>query len=107
MKSHEFVIIQTTTDTPEEADQLAAAAIEQQLAAGVQVSRVTSCYRWQGKAQSDPEFLLSFKTIVAAIERVKEYLATNHSYEEPEVIVVPIVEGSGGYLQWMTNSVSR
>ncbi|GAA4111375.1 hypothetical protein GCM10022249_11040 [Enteractinococcus coprophilus] len=73
----------------------------------MQVSQVTSYYRWQGKADRDPEFLLSFKTTVATIERVKECLATNHSYKEPEVIVAPIVEGSGGYLQWMTNSVSR
>lgn len=107
MTSQEFVIMQTTTDTAEEADRLAAAVVEQQLAACVQVSQVTSYYRWQGEAQRDPEFLLAFKTTVSAMERVKEYLAANHSYEEPEVIVVPIVEGSRGYLQWMANSVSR
>ena len=106
MKSHEFVIVQTTTDTAKEADQLASAAIEQQMAACVQISQVTSYYRWQGQAQHDPEFLLSFKTTAAAVASVKNYLATQHSYDEPEIIVIPIVDGSDGYLQWMTDSVS-
>lgn len=72
----------------------------------MQVSQITSYYRWQGQAQHDPEFLLSFKTTGAAVEPVKDYLTTQHSYDEPEIIVLPIVDGSHGYLQWMTDSVS-
>lgn len=105
MRTHEFAIVQTTTDTAQEADQLASGAIEQQIAGCVQISHITSYYRWHGQAQHDPEFLLTFKTTAAAVETVKDYLATHHSYEEPEIIVIPIVDGSQGYLQWISGSV--
>ena len=106
MKLHEFVIIQTTIDTAEEADRLASAAVDQQLAACVQIANVTSYYQCQGRTQHEPEWLLSFKTTRAAVAAVKDYLTTNHSYDEPEIVVTPIVDGSAGYLQWIENSVS-
>lgn len=106
MNTHEFVIVQTTCDSSEEVHQLATAAVEQQLAACVQVSQVQSYYRWEGEAHHDPEFLLSLKTTTSAVGKIKEFLAHQHSYDEPELVVIPIVDGSQGYLQWMRDSTS-
>ncbi len=106
MNVTEFVTIQTTTDSAEECDQLASWVVGRQLAACVQVSQVKSYYRWAGEVHQDPEFLLSMKTTRAAVPAIKAHLAHQHSYDEPEVIVVPIDDGSRGYLQWMRDSVS-
>ena len=107
MNTPEFVIVQTTTDSEEEVQQLAAAAVEQQLVACVQVSQVQSYYRWEGQVHHDPEFLLSFKTTAAAVDKIKQLFADQHSYDEPEVVVIPILDGSSGYLQWMRDSVAN
>jgi periplasmic divalent cation tolerance protein len=105
MSTHEFVIVQTTTDSSEEVQRLAQAAVDQQLAACVQVSQVQSYYRWEGKVQHDPEYLLSFKTTSSAVYKIKALIAQEHTYDEPELIVIPITDGSQGYLQWIGDSV--
>lgn len=106
MTSYDYVIIQTTTDTAAIADELAAGAVELHLAACVQISQVNSYYRWEDGVQNDQEYLLSFKTSATAVQGLKEYLAAHHPYDEPEIIVLPIIDGSRGYLQWLTNSIS-
>lgn len=106
MHTSEFVIVQTTTDSAEEVDQLARAVVGQHLAACIQVSQVQSYYHWEGQVQHDQEFLLSIKTTRAAVPELKQLLAQRHSYDEPELIVLPIDDGSQGYLQWMRDSVT-
>lgn len=106
MDTPDFVTVQTTTDTAAEAEKLAAAAVEQQLAACVQVSEIRSYYRWQGETHNDPEFLLTLKTTASSVEGIKALLEREHSYDEPELIVQPIVSGSDSYLQWIADSTS-
>ena len=48
----EFIQVSTTTETEQAAQDIAAALIEQRLAACVQVSGpIQSVYRWQGEVQ--------------------------------------------------------
>lgn len=106
MSVHEFVIVQTTTNSSTEVQHLASAAVQHQLAACVQVAEIQSFYRWDGEVHQDPEFLLSFKTTFAAVGKLQEFLAEQHSYDEPELVVIPITDGSQGYLQWIRDSVT-
>jgi len=104
MDTDDFVTVQTTTDSADEAEQLASLAVERRLAACVQVSEVRSYYWWQGETHSDPEFLLTLKTTSGSVPGIKELLASQHSYDEPELIVTPIIGGSDTYLQWIAES---
>lgn len=102
----EFTIVQTTTDSPEEAERLAQAAVERGLAACVQVSEIRSYFRWAepGAAPSvsdEREFRLDLKTTVSAVPALHEFIETEHSYQEPEIIMLPIIGGSEGYLNWV------
>lgn len=106
MTSTDFVMVQTTTDSAEEAERLASAVVEQQLGACVQVSEIRSVYRWQGQTHQDPEYLLSIKTTSAAVAGLSRLLRQQHSYEEPEMVVLPIIDGSTGYLQWVAESIN-
>ena len=103
----EFILVYVTTGSPAEGDRLARALVEERLAACVnRIAPVQSVYRWQGKVeQSEEEFLIvkTRKTLFAALEsRVREL----HSYSVPEIIAVPIVDGSEGYLRWLGEQLS-
>lgn len=104
MDTADFVTAQTTTDSSDEAEQLAALAVERRLAACVQVSEVRSYYWWQGETHSDPEFLLTLKTTSGSVPGIRDLLASQHSYDEPELIVQPIIAGSDTYLRWIAES---
>ncbi|GAA3055139.1 MULTISPECIES: divalent-cation tolerance protein CutA [Actinomycetes] len=97
----EFVTVQTTVEDEPQAERLAAALLDAGLGACVQVSAVRSFYRWKGEVHDDPEQLLTVKTTAAAVPGIKELLTRDHPYEEPELIVQPILDGSPGYLGWV------
>ena len=57
------------------------------------------------KVESAKEFLLVLKTSrkrFAAVERAVRRL---HTYQLPEIIALPIVDGMRDYLKWITESV--
>ena len=100
-------IVFTTTGSREEAGKIAAELVQRSLAACVNVlGPVASTYRWQGKVERAEEFLLVVKTTAAAVERVRTAIQELHSYELPEVVVLPIEAGSEAYLEWIAKCVS-
>ncbi len=102
----EAIQVSTTTATKEDAQRIAAALVERRLAACVQVGGpITSCYRWQGAVETADEWLCTIKTTRAAYEEVERAIRQLHPYDEPEIIAVPIVAGSAGYLQWLDRQV--
>ncbi|AUS77366.1 divalent-cation tolerance protein CutA [Actinoalloteichus sp. AHMU CJ021] len=97
-----YALVVTTTDSVEAAESLARSAVDERLAACAQiVGPVTSVYRWEGEVQTDREWQVVCKTTGAASERLVEHLRSAHSYDVPEVIVVPITSGNPAYLAWM------
>lgn len=103
---HQHAIVMTTTDNPAEAAELARCLVEDRLAACVQVTAVTSTYRWEGSVTSADERLLLIKTRADRVAAVQTFLAEHHSYDTPEVIEVPIASGLPDYLGWIDSSVS-
>ena len=96
----------STAGSKEEASRIAQALVEERLAACVNiVGPIESVYRWQGKVESAPEFLMLVKTVSAKSEAVIRRIRELHSYELPEAIVVNIEGGSDEYLKWIHESV--
>lgn len=96
----------TTAGSKEEASRIAKTLVEEKTAACVNiVGPIESVYRWQGKIESAPEFLLLIKTTAArsaaAMTRIREL----HSYDLPEAIEIGIEGGSAEYLNWIAASV--
>lgn len=102
---HQHAIVMTTTDDPAEAAALARRLVEDRLAACVQVTGVTSTYRWEGSVTAADERLLLIKTRADRVAAVQAFLAEHHSYDTPEVIEVPIASGLPDYLGWIDSSV--
>lgn len=62
-----------------------------------------SIYHWQGKTESAEEIPLLIKTTEDCYAEVERLIRTNHPYELPEIIRVPITGGLPEYLRWITN----
>src|SRR5690348_9998555 len=95
----DFIVVIVTVSSKEEAERIAHTLVHDQLAACVNIiSPIQSVYRWDGKIHNDIELMLSIKTRRALFEDLTECIRRLHSYENPEVIAVPIVAGSEPYL---------
>src|SRR6267154_35306 len=100
-------IVLTTAGSEVEARKIARELVERRLAACVNiVPRITSIYRWKGKVEEAPEWLLVVKNTQEAFGEVRQAIADLHSYELPECICLTIEDGLLGYLQWIAESVS-
>jgi len=104
----EFVVVFVTVGSADEGDRLARALVESRLAACVnRVRAVQSIYRWQGKIESSDEELLIVKTRRDLFERLKEKIQQLHSYQVPEIIALPIIEGNENYLRWLDEELAE
>ena len=104
---NEPILVMTTSDNREVLDALAKLLIERRLAACCQIGQpATSIYRWRDELEVANELVLSIKTMSARLEPLIAAIRENHSYEEPEIISIPIVGGSQSYLDWVAKEVS-
>jgi periplasmic divalent cation tolerance protein len=92
----------STAGSREEADRIAAALVDERLAACVNVvAPITSIYRWRGAVERAEEVLLVVKTRRTLVARVAARIRALHSYELPEAIALAIGGGSAEYLAWI------
>jgi len=96
------IVVLTTCASAQEAEKIARGLIEKRLAACVNVlAGVRSFYRWKGALEDTPEHLLLIKSKRELFSRLRPALEALHSYEVPEIVVLPIIDGSAAYLHWL------
>lgn len=104
----EFIAVYCTCPSEDVANKIASALVEQRLAACVNIlPAVRSVYIWEGATQMDNEQLLMIKTCRDRYTAVEVTICAQHPYELPEVIAVPLVGGSRGYLKWIHEMTRR
>ena len=100
------ILVLTTCANPTEADELAAALVEERLAACVnRLEGVVSTYRWKSSLERDQETLVLIKTTEGRFDELESAIRDRTSYELPELIAVPVIRGSSAYLEWLEASV--
>lgn len=103
----EFLQVQTMTDSRAEAMELARAAVEARLAAGAQVAGpLASTFWWNDEIERAEEWFVFFKTTAGRCRELITFIAERHSYDEPEILAVPIVVGAAPYLNWLREETS-
>jgi periplasmic divalent cation tolerance protein len=102
--SYIFVIM--TTPNKEEASKIVRGLLKERLIACANiVGPVSSVFWWQGKIDEENEFLVFMKSHKNLFERLSERVMEIHSYDVPEIIALPIIEGSPPYLDWLKTSL--
>jgi periplasmic divalent cation tolerance protein len=98
-------LLLSTVPDPETGARIAAALVEERLAACVNIlPGVTSIYQWQGEIHRDAECLLLIKTRNSLYSQLESRLLALHPYELPELVAVPLEGGLAGYLQWIQDN---
>jgi periplasmic divalent cation tolerance protein len=99
---HSFIQVSTTVDKRQDATKIAKSVLEGKLAACVQViGPIRSTYWWKRKIEDAEEWLCLMKTRKQLYKKLEKRIKAIHPYEEPEIIALPIIEGSAGYLRWI------
>jgi periplasmic divalent cation tolerance protein len=80
--------------------------VEEKLAACVNITQaIESIYRWEGKLADEKEFVMLIKSTRELFPEIKAAISKLHSYHTPEIVCLPIIDGSRNYLQWVADSV--
>jgi periplasmic divalent cation tolerance protein len=100
------VIVFSTCPSRAEAKRIARDLVEARLAACVNIIDGVECiYSWKGKVEESQEVMLVVKSRRDLLGVLQERLASMHSYEVPEAIAIPVVDGLPAYLEWLDREV--
>jgi periplasmic divalent cation tolerance protein len=102
-----FAIVLTTLPAGHDAEQLARTLVEERLVACANVlAPMQSIYRWQGRIEQDEERQVVMKTVTGRVPALRARLRELHPYDVPEFLVVPVLDGSEAYLDWVRDSTA-
>jgi len=103
-----YIQITTTTDKKADAEKISKKLVEMRLAACVQVvGPIRSIYWWKDVIESNEEWLCIIKTENELYKEIEKVLSEIHPYEVPEIVSVPIVNGSHAYLSWLYEELRK
>jgi len=95
-------IIYSTIDDIIDARKIANILVEEQLVACVNIiPGVESVYKWKGKIENSNEVVLIVKTIDDKVKNTIKRIKELHTYELPDIVVIPIIGGLKEYLDYI------
>jgi len=98
----EAIVVYITAPNEEEAANIGWALVESRLAACVNITGgIRSIYTWQENIADETEVMLVVKTRRDLFSALKAKVLEMHSYSVPEIIAIPIIEGSEDYMNWL------
>lgn len=100
--SERYGVVLVTAASRAEAEAIATSLVQSRLAACVSLLPIHSIYTWQGELHKEEEWQLLIKTDLARFSTLETKIRELHSYEVPEIIVIPIIAGSQSYLKWLS-----
>ena len=101
----EFKIVLVTAPDMKTARRLADLALRKKLVACANlVPKIEAHYWWKGKLERGPEVLMLLKTTQKALARLERLIMSEHPYDTPEFLVLPLQSGTERYLKWLSDS---
>jgi periplasmic divalent cation tolerance protein len=102
------IVVLCACDSEEAAARLARHLVEQRLAACVNIlPGARSVYRWKGAIEDASEWVLTIKSRRDQFAALRAAIEKIHTYETPEIIALPIVDGSEAYLAWLDKELDK
>jgi uncharacterized protein involved in tolerance to divalent cations len=106
MPSGKFLLALVTTPDLKTARELAQAALKKRLIACANlIPRIESHYRWKGRLEIGAEVLMVLKTTASRLSALEKLIVSNHPYDTPEFIVLPVSGGNKRYMDWWEKSL--
>jgi periplasmic divalent cation tolerance protein len=100
-----FAVVLVTAPDLKTARALTTSALARRLIACANlVPRVESHYWWRGKIERGTEVLLILNTTTAQLAKLEKLVVTEHPYDTPEFVVLPLNRGNRRYLDWLEAS---
>lgn len=101
-------VVLMTAASMQEAEKIANFLVEERLAACAQIiAPIRSIYWWEDKVCRDDEIFFMAKTTRDVFPRLVEAVQRLHSYKVPQLVFVPIADGSANYLGWLRGMVDK
>lgn len=97
----ESILILTNCRDSHEADYIIEALFAERLVACVQTNKIHSHFYWQDKIKHDAEVRLLIKTKKELYKECEALIKKMHSYELPEIVEIPITDGSQEFIDWI------
>jgi periplasmic divalent cation tolerance protein len=108
MKQADYIVVFITAGSLVEAESIADMLVTAKLAACVSiVPEVKSVFSWKGNIENEKETLLIVKSKSSVFKELVGKVREMHKYEVPEIIALPIIDGSGHYLDWMEKEIKE
>lgn len=102
------IVVFVTVGSEGEARKLSRILVERGMAACVNIiPGVRSIFQWDGNITEEQEFLLLAKSVKQTFDRLALTVKENHSYSVPEIIALPIQQGTQEYLAWIRDLTGR
>lgn len=106
MATPDAVVVLCTAPDESTAQELATLILSEKLAAcATLISNATSLYYWEGKMQQEYEVQMIIKTDKDNLDRLLVCLKSNHPYQTPELLALPVIQGNSEYLSWLYASL--
>ncbi|HYB92824.1 MAG TPA: divalent-cation tolerance protein CutA [archaeon] len=103
-----YVIVLITVASEDEAVKIVHRLLNDKLIACANIVKgVRSIFWWKGTIESSNEILVLMKTHSKLIKDVIKITKKLHSYEVPEITVIPIKTGYIPYLRWIRESIRK
>ncbi len=98
----EYTVILITVSSEEEGIRIGRTLVEEGLIACVNIiPNIRSIFKWEGKISDEREHMLVCKGKKGLFSKIVERVKELHSYIIPEIISLPIIDGSPDYLKWV------
>jgi len=102
------IVVLTACDSEKQAAQLARHLVEQRVAACVNIlPKARSIYRWKENIEDASEWFLLIKSRRGLFAALRAEIEKLHTYAVPEVIALPVVDGSDTYLGWLDDQLTE
>ena len=106
MSDKMMALIYITTNDQEEAINIGEIIVKERLAACSNIiSNMKSIYWWEGNLEKDDEAILILKTLEKNVDKIIKRVKEIHSYDNPCIIALPVLNVSDSYLQWIKEEI--
>ncbi|MFH0949084.1 MAG: divalent-cation tolerance protein CutA [Candidatus Aenigmatarchaeota archaeon] len=104
MKRNERIVYMTAANK-KEAEKISLILLKSRFIACANIFSISSLYWWKNRIEKNNECAIIMKTNKSAVKKIEKVVKKIHSYENPCLIVIPIIRGSTKFLNWINEEV--